>query len=88
MDLCSRGSLLSVRMIRPKPYIVSLIRVLCRVGANLGDSIDHAAHSKDPFHGTTRIIANGALGTRQSANLRDILAALANDGRGLCARND
>jgi hypothetical protein len=52
-----------------------------------GHSINLAAYSKDTFNSASRVVANGALGARQTTDLSYVLSALANDSSRLAGAN-
>ena len=84
----------------PDDQAESLVRVSMRTGAEvegnrkrrgspyLCDGIDDSAHSKNALNSTLLIVADGTLGARHLADLRNVLATLADDGRGLGAGDD
>lgn len=54
----------------------------------LGNSVYEAADGENALDCATRVLADSALCASHAADLTDVLATLADDGRGLCTRDD
>ena len=81
VDGASSGSLLSVRMIRPKAWVDRQWAVwIARTNMTyLGRGVHQSTDGQDPLDRSPRIVTNGAFGTGQFPNLRHVLTTLADD---------